>query len=414
MGFLLLIAAEGITKREEITGMVGWWAYDSASLFICLAFSLLCFSASAINLFDARAKSQNGLKNLRATNSTYVLLLVFYLVYFVYAIPLAITTFTSGRTEALLVETNRNSIQATLSGFGTLAGVILPAATTYLFFARQRFTGRYFSLKYISQAMLILSPLLVVQFFIGVRSVLLTTVISAFFVLFSIFRLRLSNAPSLVALAGLLLFITDFMKSTRLGGRASIENARLGSIDLSSFSEGVVQYLSKMQNYFPVVGFEQGKEHLTLLLFWVPRALWPQKPLQLENWFHQVIEPGRYPTFHSIAATFGATAYADFGFTLGILVCGLLGVLLGMIERKVNKYLHPVSISAMNPQIILYASTIGAIFYSTRQFNSVFITAFTLLLAFNLLKLTFRNENMPRNSTLPDKDSDHPATFRRG
>lgn len=414
VGFLLLIAVEGVTAKEDIIGMVGWAAYNSTSLFICLAFSLLCFVASTLNIIDVKVSTQGKTESLKATKLTYFLVAVFYLIYLAYAIPLASTTFTSGRVETLLLETSRNSIQAALSGLGGLAGVVLPAATTYLFFSRQKFVGRRFRFQYMVQAVLLLSPLLAVQFFIGVRSVLLTTIISIVFIIFRIFRLRLSDAPLLGTLAVSFLLITDFMKRTRAGGQIGIEETRLGGIDLSSFSEGVVQYLSKMQSYFPVMGFEHGKEHLTLLLFWVPRALWPQKPLQLENWFHRVMEPGHYPSFHSIAATFGATAYADFGFTLGIVVCGLLGILLGLIERKVNKYLHPSYTAVLTPQVILYASTIGAVFYTVRQFNSVFITALTILVAFNLIKLTFRKEVVGERTTPPDRDSGQLRVFHKG
>lgn len=387
----MIISIEAIKNANSIVLLNGWRAYDIATLFITLSFSYICVSASFINAVNWTIPEWQKKVSYRPTHWTYGLLSLFIFTYLLYAIPLAVTTFTSGRATTLELETSRTALQALLAGFGNVAGSILPAMIIFLFFFKRYSRANSLNMKVIIQAALLVSPILILQFLIGVRAVLLTTVISCAFVMFRIFHVRFKHVPLLLSLSSLLLLLTHLMKASRLGGGAALRSTA-GGLDLSDFSEGVVEYFTRMVSYFSVYGYQGGREHLTLLLFWIPRAIWPDKPQQLENWFHSVVEPGKYPSFHSIAASFGATAYADYGFVIGILVCGIQGLLIGMIEYQVNRYLKSdrSNHSDLVPHVVLYASSIGIIFYSVRQFNSVPISIVTLLSAFFLFLKTFK------------------------
>ncbi|WP_189093482.1 oligosaccharide repeat unit polymerase [Deinococcus ruber] len=398
IGFIVIVLSEALYNRTKIIYVAGLSAYESASLFICLSFSFICFVTSFLNLFDVNDSIRNADEDLRPTNITYVMLSIMYGIYFIYAIPLAFTTFKYGRLDTLAVETSHSTLEAIVAGLGGLASSILPAATIYVLFAKKEYINQPLKFNYILRAMLFVSPLIITQFFLGVRSVIVTTVLSMVFMVLKIFSVRISNVPQFIALAGVLLFITNFMKNSRVGGEAAIVSGTVQGIDISSFSEGVVQSFSQMHNYFPLAGFEQGKEHLTLLLFWIPKTLWPEKPPQLENWFPQVIDPGFFSSFHSTAATFGATAYADFGFSWGLIVCGLQGILLGLLEARTNSYLKISKIAQISPNIIIYASAMGTVFYSIRQFNSVFITTISILFAYLLIRSTFKKPHVVKTT----------------
>lgn len=385
LGFIFLVAPEGIFDAANISLLFGERNYSVASLFICLAFSGICLMVGVIN-FLVLPKLKTPASTLRLpTKLTYFSIYTMYIIYVLYSLPYAYLTFSRGRVEALLLQSNRTLLDAILGTIASISGVTLVAAITYIILQEDKSSYRMKSLKLI----LTILPILAIQFFSGVRSSILSTVLSVGFVYFIFYPLRVRQIPFLLTAMTGFFFVTEVMKNSRLGGGESLRRINI-DFSIESLYEGTIRYFTSMVGYFDSMGYRDGLEHLTLLLFWVPRAVWHDKPAQLENWFHQVTQPGHFPYFHSIAATFGATGFADFGFAGGLFMTILLqGCLLGFFERRVSVYVRN-RVDHIGYDVVLYASALGLTLYSVRQFNSVPVGLAILILSYGLIMLTFK------------------------
>lgn len=105
--------------------------------------------------------------------------------------------------------------------------------------------------------------------------------------------------------------------------------------------------------YYSEASLRFGANFLGVLLFWVPRALWPGKPIHTG----QIVSEGLRYSYNNVSNPLPAEAFASWGIVGVIGVLLLLGVIVMRIERSsLELEVLPV------PQLIVYALATG---YST-------------------------------------------------
>ena len=114
-------------------------------------------------------------------------------------------------------------------------------------------------------------------------------------------------------------------------------------------------------DYFSTHSLRYGRETSIILYFWVPRAIWPDKPTQLDHWLIREYNK-RVPDGHSTASGFTGELRADFGmFSLFFVFVG------GMLLRRGDAYVEQVFLSSDNINKILAACFFPYVFFVVRS-----------------------------------------------
>src|SRR5258708_26995664 len=72
---------------------------------------------------------------------------------------------------------------------------------------------------------------------------------------------------------------------------------------------------------------------------------------------------------HSIGLTFSGDAYADFGFVGGVFTCAAIGLIMGLVERKMLR----VTVRPGSPLLVALAPLYGAAVFAIRSLDTAFI-----------------------------------------
>lgn len=83
----------------------------------------------------------------------------------------------------------------------------------------------------------------------------------------------------------------------------------------------------------PILPYAKGETYLANLVSWVPRSVWPDKPLGLGSTAVQWISPRQFGTGHSVAVTYVGEFVYNFGWLGVVLGSVALGAMLGFGDR---------------------------------------------------------------------------------
>jgi len=138
--------------------------------------------------------------------------------------------------------------------------------------------------------------------------------------------------------------------------------------DISSPSDAILWQCRIVEYYSNNHDYENGANLLTALAFWVPRALWLNKPTMIDYWFARtyLVEQG-FANNHSIVTGFSGLFYYDFGFWGGLLCCVFVGLFIGQLEFFVFRCI----LNKGDPFIIFASLSFGIILFFVRAFGSL-------------------------------------------
>jgi len=188
--------------------------------------------------------------------------------------------------------------------------------------------------------------------------------------------------------------LSEFNKS---GKENSIYN--FGSI------EGVIAANAKLVDYFETHDHMMGLSNSFILYFWVPRSVWPDKPQMLGYWFIRNYEDADiYDSGHSVSFSFAGDAYADFGFTGGLLFSLFLGFLLARFDQWVkNKLADPTQYP-----LVLATLSYSFVFFFVRSPQTAAFNFLGILTVYFLIKKTlsiYIKKSNPDETALCDQHS---------
>ncbi len=160
------------------------------------------------------------------------------------------------------------------------------------------------------------------------------------------------------------------------------------TVDFDSFKQTVDASI-----YFTSAAWRWGENFLGVVLFAIPRAVWPDKPIHTG----EIVSKGLGYPFNNVASPLPAEAFASWGFFGVIVVLGGVGVITALIERGA---FQAVGGERHNPSLITYALFAG---YATIIFRGalnavapMFMTAFILAA---VTAWAVRAESSPRRSS---------------
>lgn len=126
--------------------------------------------------------------------------------------------------------------------------------------------------------------------------------------------------------------------------------------------EGVVNMTILADDYFSTHKHSFGTQTLFPLYAWIPRRVWPNKPLLIDYWLIREYDDS-VPDAHSTASGFTGELRADFGM-FSLFIVFLLGLLLSYMDSYVETYL---SVYPQAPQTIIASMIYPAVFFGVRS-----------------------------------------------
>lgn len=148
------------------------------------------------------------------------------------------------------------------------------------------------------------------------------------------------------------------------------------NVDFDAFS-----MLVRTIEYVQEEGFEYGTQLLNIIFFWIPRSLWPGKPLVTSV----VVATAQNQTFTNLSMPLLGEAYINFGFVGIVVFAFFFGRLVAVLDNTYWKYATDGQISFINIAypflcvITLYICR-GALQPATVQTAALLLPLFCLLL----------------------------------
>lgn len=248
-------------------------------------------------------------------------------------------------------------------------GLLLPALIAYY-------------IKYIRKWPVIVSvaivfPIFLLQLFLSTRYKFLFSVLP-FLVITDIFNVKYKGKKNFVLLAVcflLFILLSSYIKNNRAAGFENVEESFFAlDNDVSETDkftvkfaaqmspEGVVRMARYADKYFSDHDLHQGKETAFIFYFWIPRSVWPDKPVLLDYWLIREFNPYVSDSFSSASGFIGELR-ADFGWG-----CLFFIFLFGMLLRRLDSYCNAVfSEKKGSFEIVLAAILFPWIFFFVRS-----------------------------------------------
>lgn len=324
--------------------------------------------------------SKEGIINYNPKKITPYIIIMLVFFFFFFKISSAIASISVGRVG----QSEEESF--ILGSIVNALGFILPALIAYYFVIINK--------KKILLAVLIASPIFIIEFLIGTRFPLLFSVLGFVIVVlgkFSIKGINLKTSFFIILSISVLLFGSKAMQNFRAQGFMSNNTNDLiqenyNSIPASVLSlgspEGVVDMTGLMFNYFERHNFMYGKSSSFILYFWVPRSIWPDKPTMLGHWLIREYRYG-FSSGHSSSFGFTGELYSDFGFFSLIFV-----FFVGRLIAKANDFKNK-ALKSNSYQLVLGAMLFPYIFFFVRSPVTATINFIAILFFYFLFKKMF-------------------------
>ena len=143
-------------------------------------------------------------------------------------------------------------------------------------------------------------------------------------------RVRLDTRRSaLVAVVGLLmisLFSFSYLDAFRFSSEVAVEQGSTADLLSTSVDYGVFQQEVNAQRYVSDEGHTLGAQSLGAALVWVPRSIWPSKPIDTGDVIGASAE-------FNVSASLWAEAFVEFGLVGVVAVFLAYGLLTGKVDR---------------------------------------------------------------------------------
>lgn len=136
-------------------------------------------------------------------------------------------------------------------------------------------------------------------------------------------------------------------------------------------AEGILSTnaLIHLSQSYPAWNWNRLPENLFLAYWWVPRAIWPEKPQMAGYWvIRELSSQGGFSDAHSASGGFAMPALLDFGPTGGAFFSILYGIALGKLENFALQHRSPDQIS-----IVISGYLYFAVFFMMRSLHTSLI-----------------------------------------
>ena len=229
-------------------------------------------------------------------------------------------------------------------------GFILPASFAYYFFILK---GKSLWIPFLYSL-----PVFLIFFTSGTRFYLLFSFLGFIMVIFDKYFSKRSLKKIIIfsSVAIALILVSNLMKNSRYNNwsdREDVNNTDFPTYISKEFfsNEGAIEMTTLLITYFQSNKHLLGESSSFITYFWIPRSIWPEKPMMLGYWLVRKYRNG-LPNSHSVTFGFIGDVYADFGYYC-LIVMFIFGFLIYKVEILKDKLLNSKH----------FATVLGAMLY---------------------------------------------------
>ncbi|MBE6400907.1 MAG: oligosaccharide repeat unit polymerase [Verrucomicrobia bacterium] len=340
--FAYMVPPEAILFGEELSVkwgvdhvVVGWRVLVLSFVAVCIGF-LLFRRSSLKNTHSGRAELFSGA--FQKSKLIFGGITVFLCVLFS---PMIIYGMTTGRGSASLF--NPEDGGGLLFNVGP-GGYFLAS----LCYAVCSFWGYYFSkqgnrAEFLFKAIIYSLPILLIGVASGTRYMLCFMLACLF--LPWVYQLNIKKLKWIGVGAVFAIVLFSAMKNSRNSGfdlstafnAESSAGTLIERIVSNGSPEGLIRNMAMIDLWTETHSHTYGKSIGFLGIFWIPRVIWNDKPVQLDYWLIREYESG-FGGGHSTASSFCGELFMDFGYFC-ILICFFLGGIMAKMDCFIEKRL---------------------------------------------------------------------------
>lgn len=235
-------------------------------------------------------------------------------------------------------------------------------------------------------------PIIFVFLSVGTRFFIIYIIFILFFDYFN--KLTFKKIILLFFAAILTISTTNSIKDLRRGGLLSTRTSQIEYLEKNSnltesiaklgSPEGIIRNSAMITDYSKKKGYTYGRSIGFLGIFWIPRAIWPNKPVMLDSWLIREYYGNQFGEGYSSASGYGGELYMDFGYLFASIILFFFGYFLAKVQLWIDLN-HRQSLQYSITSGFLY----GWIFFGTRSLlTSTYMLIYFLVssyLVFNFL-----------------------------
>lgn len=370
IAFLYMIPKEGIQSGRFLQNIWGVENVNKSFLYLILSSSIIFISykiAEQFNLFKVKEINKEVIIN--KPKILLSIIIIYNILFFLINISNTLYGLQSGRASAFPY-----SFSSLLYALAFLSiGLLVKLKKNKL------------------NVILISLPIIITFIGTGTRFFLIFIIFIIFFE--DLYNLTKKRAIQLVISAIVIVFITNFIKDARSIGLLESSTLKSKTVKNKEFrnitekivsygsSEGLIKTTSMITSYQITHPYTMGKSIGFITIFWIPREVWPNKPVMLDSWLIRNYTDDVSEGF-STASSYGGEIYMDFGFILGNFVMVFFGIGLFYINTWIirNNSINPITFTLSG---FLY----GWIFFGTRSImTSTFMLVYIIVCSYIIYK----------------------------
>lgn len=380
LAFIYVIVSEMLQNHRELANhQYGLSASRYLVIGSCMVLiGYLAVASSSLSVAQSGCRLRHG---ITFRKNSFTTLCLASLTFFLYAVPLALQTIFMGRSAELNIGSIGDLVfKNMLLG----VGMVLPAFIAH-HLNNSIFGGFKKALMYIGCVLVIL-----VFIMMGTRYYVLFSLGGFVIVKYTKVLTGVDKRKILYIFLAVVAFVFSIneIKDIRAFGYENVVSLDSGYSTGSAFEliaskmspEGVVKMDANLLHYFETREHMYGASSGFLLYFWIPRSMWPDKPVMIGYWLVREYDEG-FAEGHSASVGFFGDLYADFGLFVFPLLT-LLGVAIAIIEKKVFR-----NLVNGGSQIIMAAMFFPAIFFFVRSPMTTMISLVGIYIAYRCLCL---------------------------
>jgi len=370
IGFAFIICLDGILMKEKIVYTTSITIYYRVAIMFCISNLLIIWRYRHL---EKKLKPRIN-HSLVSPNATLFLIIAFlYSFFMLNSLPGAYVALLKSRFEIIAessfggLSTSRSLFDLFASFVNQYSGYILPS----LIFIWN--IKKYTLNKALLIAFFFSAPIWAIYLVGGTRH----HILYSFLTMIGCYTLLKLKKFELKSQHILILILAYFVSNTVLEARKyGLLNYLTGKKDKRysrlkrTITDETTVYMGFVLDYYNKNNFEYGSSTAAILMFWIPRSIWHEKPTQFGYWFIRAYYGGEkgFSSKHSAPASYIAPVYSDFGY-LGVIT---LSLLIGYLLNYADTYFNRKKEIEDFRKLILIAFFLASAFFLPRQLSHLF------------------------------------------
>ena len=398
LGFSFIICLDGILTKEKVVNLTSNDVYTKTGIIFCISALIIIWYYRMLE--KKNKKLLHKPFKAEANNFFFFIVCFFYLFFLVSEAPEAIESFFNSRfiiiggDEFGGLNANKSILKQVSKFFSQFCGYLLPSFIFIWNIKRTSFN------KALLNSFLLSAPIWIIYIIIGTRH----NILYSFFGLVGCAALVKFSKFKFKSIYLVFLLVAYFASNTMLEARKhgffnyikGNTNERYSKLE-KNITDQTTVYMSYVVDYYEEKPLVYGTSTATILFFWIPRNLWPDKPPQFSYWFIREYLGGQkgFNDKHSTPASYLGVPYSDFGY-LGVILTSLL---IAFLLNRLDKYFRKNQMLSDYKRLVFVSFFLASIFFLPRQLSHLVSKVLILYLIITVI-FYFTNKTFVIKKTL--------------